>query len=202
MFRKLVIASAVLALSSGVAFAGNYKGDYKGEAPCPTYTFGTGPYVGFSVGPRVNLTGTPTSYVGLEGTLSAGYGAMLAPNFYLAGEILVADSANLKDFEYTQPGLNTQIGSRSSWSYGLSVLPGVMINDHVLGYVRLGVIRTRFSDQGSNNTGGQIGLGAQTNVYQNWDLRGEYVYSQYNSVSGIGKPMSHQFNLGVVYKFI
>ncbi len=49
MFKKLLIASAVLAASSSVAFAGHsYKGerDYKGEMPaapvCPTYSYAAG----------------------------------------------------------------------------------------------------------------------------------------------------------------
>ncbi|EKD71436.1 MAG: hypothetical protein ACD_46C00181G0001 [uncultured bacterium] len=77
-----------------------------------------------------------------------------------------------------------------------------MITDYVLTYLRAGVVRARFSDMSTNKTGWQIGLGGQTNIYQNWDLRGEYVYSQYQSISGIGKPASDQVNLGIVYKFV
>jgi len=200
MFKKLLIASTVLALSSSVAFAASYKGDYKGEAapaPCPTYVFGTGPYVGLSVGPIVNVTGTPRAYIGLNGTLSAGYSMMMNPMWYLAGEIFVQDSAKLKDYT----GVSGS-GVRSSWGYGIDILPGYMINDHTLGYGRLGAIRSRFSDQGQNATGWQIGVGMQTALAQNWDLRGEYVYSQYASVTGIGKPQSHEVNAGVVYKFL
>ncbi len=46
-----------------------------------------------------------------------------------------------------------------------------MITDYVLGYGRLGVVRSRFSDQSNNATGWQVGLGGQTNLAQNWDLR-------------------------------
>jgi len=200
MFKKLLIASAVLVTSSSVAFAGHsYKGerDYKGEmSPCPAYAFAAGPYLGLSVGPRTNITGTPTAYKGLEGTISAGWGTMLNPSWYLAGEIFGSDSIQLENYT------NNGAGVKTSWSYGLDIIPGYMITDYVLAYMRAGVVRTRFTDQSVNKNGWQVGLGGQTNLYQNWDLRGEYVYSQYSSVSGIGKPSSDQFNLGIVYKFL
>lgn len=204
MFRKLLIASAVLALTSSVAFAHNYKGDYKGEA-CPTYNFLAGPYVGLSVGPKVIFTGAPAVYHGFEGTLSAGYAAMMNPMFYLAGELFVQDSAKFKN--YTAPGAGSV---RTRWGWGASILPGYMVNDHALAFLRLGVVDTRFSSShsshhSSNNNGrwgGQIGLGGQTNICGNWDLRGETVYSQYKRVSHVGRPRGYNFNVGIVYKFV
>lgn len=199
MFKKLLIASAVLVMGSSVSFAGkhHYKGeDYKGERMvCPTYQFTAGPYLGLSVGPRTNYTGTPTVYKAIEGTLSAGWAGMLDPMWYLAAEIFVGDSAQIEDYK------NSGNGVKSTWSYGLDIIPGFMITDHVLAYLRAGVIETRFQDQGQNKTGWQVGLGGQTNVYQNWDIRGEYVYSGYGKVSGIGKVSADQFNFGVVYKW-
>jgi opacity protein-like surface antigen len=198
--KKLVIASAILAASTSVAFANaSYKGeDYKGEMaqPCPTYQFLAGPYLGLSIGPRINYSGTPTAYSGGEGTLSAGYAAMVNPDFYLAGEILGGGNVQFKDFK------NAGNGSKTTWTYGIDIIPGYMITDHVLGYLRAGVVRSRFTDQGTNATGWQVGLGGQTNIYQNWDLRGEYVYTNYNSVTGVGKPQGNVFNLGVLYKFV
>ena len=203
MFNKLLVATVVMAASSSIAFAGaGYKGerDLKAEMPpCPTYQYTSGPYIGLSVGPRVNYTGTPTTYVGIEGTLSLGYGMMLSPSWYLAAELLGADSAQIKDYRASTPGHG---GVRSSWSWGGSVIPGVMVTDYTLGYIRLGGVSTRFMDQGSNKGGWQVGLGGQTAVAPNWDLRGEYVYTGYSSVSGIGKPNGDQFNLGVTYKFL
>lgn len=199
MFKKIVIASAVLAASS-VAFAGhNYKGDYKGEtvAPCPTYQFMAGPYLGLSAGVRNNYTGTPVVYKGLEGTISAGWGWMLDPMWYLAGEIFAGDSINLKNYKAADGS-----SVKSTWSVGIDILPGFMITDHVLAYLRAGWVRTRFNDQGTNKSGWQIGLGGQTNLWANWDLRGEYVYSYYGKVNAIGHPQADQFNLGIIYKFI
>lgn len=205
MFKKLLVSTAVLALSS-TAFAGhNYKGEgkckdtYKDMNPCPCYQYMAGPYLGLSAGVRNNYSGTPNVYKGIEGTISAGYAAMLTPEWYLAGEIFGSDSAQLKNYNSIgSPGVKT------SWNWGLSLIPGYMLTDHVLGYIRLGGIQSHFTGNGQsvNKSGWQIGLGGQTNLYDNWDLRGEYVYSQYGSISNVGKPAADQFNLGIIYKFI
>jgi len=177
------------------------KADYKGEvaAPCPANVcpnpFMGGAYLGFSVASRVNYTSSPAVYNGLEGTLLGGYG-WLWDQWYAALEIFVQDSTQITN--------NTSsVGSaKSSWGYGLSILPGYMLVDNVLGYLRLGIVETRFSTRSSNLLGGQIGLGLDTALCNNWDLRAEYVYSFYNSISNHGgNPKSQQFNLGLVYKF-
>lgn len=198
MFKKLLIASAVLALSSG-AFAHSYKGEYKdmGPAPCPTYTYTTGPYIGLSIGPRVNITGHPVAFKGFDGVLSLGWGMLFPPMWYLAGELFAGGSANLKNYKDADGH-----GVRSTWSWGGSIIPGFMLTDHVLAFLRVGAQRTRFSDVSVHKTGWHVGLGGQTNVYQNWDVRAEYIYSQYGSTDNIGKPTTDQFLLGVVYKFV
>src|SRR3990167_186266 len=204
MLKKVLIASTAIIACSGVAFAGgSYKGekDYKGEVtPCPAYSYAAGPYLGLSAGVRDNYSGSPTFYKGIEGTLSAGYAGMVTPSFYLAGEIFGGDSWQIKDFKSvdTVP-LNS---SRTTWSYGASLIPGYMITDYVLAYLRGGAVRSRFSNQSANATGWQVGLGGQTNIAQNWDIRGEYVYTGYGSVTRLGNPASDVFNLGIVYKFV
>ena len=203
MLKKLVIASAVLAASTSVVFAGpSYKGEAMPQpAPCPVYTYSTGPYLGFSVGDRTNMSSYSGAFKGADFTLSGGYGAMLTPDFYLAGEVFVLDTAKVSDY-----ALNNTVSLQSTWGYGASILPGYMINERVLGYLRGGVIRTRFNNQSGNATGGTFGLGLQTPLDHNWDLRAEYDWSWYNKVSGsavgVGSPRTTLFNVGIVYKFI
>lgn len=203
MFKKLLIASAILVMGTSMSFAGrhHYKGevDYKGEKPmvCPTYQYTAGPYLGLSVGSTTSYTHTPTVYQGFQGTLSAGWAGMLDPMWYLAGEVYVGDSAQIND--YKAIGGN---GVRTSWTYGLDLIPGVMITDYVLLYLRAGVVTTRFSDISTYKTGWQAGIGAQTNIYENWDGRIEYIYSGYGSIDSIGKPTVNQANIGVIYKFV
>jgi len=206
MFRKLIIASAVVALSSNLAYAHkNYKGEqgepvYKGEAPCPVEVYTAGPYVGLGVGPRVNVTGSPSVAEEFTGMLSLGYGALWDQTYYLAGELFAQDSAKLKSW-------NNSLGAsgRDTWGAGVSVLPGYMITSHVLGYLRGSWEQSHFNNTAggnSNKSGWGLGLGAQTNIVQNWDLRGEYDYTQYSRVTNVGKVLSHQVVLGLVYKFV
>src|SRR5579871_5664869 len=104
MFKKLLIASVILATSTSMALA-QRSYDYKGERvvapPCPTYSFAAAPYLGLSIGPRTNFLGTPAVQQGLTGTVSAGYAGMVNPADYLAGELFVNGNLNLKDYRNT-----------------------------------------------------------------------------------------------------
>jgi opacity protein-like surface antigen len=203
MFKKLLVFSTTFILTTSVALANHvYKDeamDYKNEVPRPpcAASNGSGAYIGASVGLRTNYTRTPVVYKGLEGTLSLGYGEMLTPNFYLAGEIFGGDSAQLVNYRDAAGN-----GVRSTWSYGFDLIPGLMLTDTVLSYLRAGVVRSRFSNQSANANAWQAGLGMQTNVATNWDLRFEYIFNVYRSVNVIGNPYSDQYNLGLVYKFM
>ncbi|HLB43319.1 MAG TPA: outer membrane beta-barrel protein [Gammaproteobacteria bacterium] len=207
MFKKLLIVSMVISASSSIAFAGQaYKGekDYKGEmAATPCSTFMAGPYIGLSIGDRTNFTGSPLVFKGLDGNLSLGYGALVSPSFYLAGEVFGIGTASIKDFT-TSMSVSKNVSAKSSWGYGLSILPGYMLTDTVLGYIRGGVLRTRFNGTSvdTNGTGWQIGLGGQTSLASNWDIRAEYIYSYYGTISNAGKLSSDQANVGLVYKFL
>lgn len=171
MFRKLLLASAILAVSSSIAYA-------------------TGPYVGISAGIQTNTSSSANARV-VPITLSAGYGASICQNFYLGGEVFgVPYSWTVSDN-----------GLKSTYGYGASIIPGIMLGDHTIGYVRAGVVRSHFTNSNSNVNGSQLGLGMQTSLCQNWDVRGEYVYTAYRNTSSGGSPKADQFNLGLVYRF-
>lgn len=242
MFKKLLVTSAILAASSSVAFAGGYKGEnYKGEAPCATCQYLAGPYLGLSIGSRINWQERPTLYhqyytdpvagsyyynnyyqgynvfTGISGIASIGYGMMVNPMFYIAGEFFADDTARTSNNHGTK-------NVRSTWDYGFDVIPGVLVGDCVLAYFRAGVIETQFQGHHSNSrTGWRVGLGAETNIYQNWDARMEFVYNQWSNNNNNHHhhrattdilPLVYyhghanryirgeQFNLGVVYKFL
>ena len=176
MFKKIIMASAVLAVSSSVALANG------------------APYIGASVGQKTN-TSTDRNFRGVTGDIFVGYGATIGEGVYLGGEVFVnAATANVSDN-----------GLKSTTGYGASFIPGLLISDHTMGYLRIGILRSSFTPSGLSKTSvtaGQLGLGLQTNLMQNWDLRGEYDYDAYNSLSGVdGKPRSDEFNLGLIYKF-
>jgi len=175
MFKKLLIGGVILAVTTNAAFAG-------------------APYLGASLGQRVN-TSTNRNFRGVPVDFFVGYGATIGEGIYLAGEVF----ANLATAQVSDNGL------KSNYGYGVSFIPGLLLSDHTMGYLRAGIIRSRFSPSGLKNStvsGGQFGLGLQTNLMQNWDLRGEYDYDAYSSLSGVsGNPRSDEFNLGMIYKF-
>lgn len=200
MFKKLLIASAVLAVTSSVAFAANYKGEYKdvAPAPCPTYHPAVAPYLGVSLGNKLTYGSSSRVFNGLVGTLSLGYGGIVAPNWYLAGELFIDGVAKIKDYSSTN-----SLSAQNTWDGGLSIIPGYMITDQVLGYLRLGVQSTRFNNLNTTKTGWHVGLGDQFNVAPNWDMRAEYVYTYYGSKSNtIGRIQSNGVNLGLIYRFM
>lgn len=163
-------------------------------ATAPAYK--TGIYIGASVGPQWNISGTPAAYSGLEGTLSIGLGH-LWNRLYLAGEFFGGSSINLKNYLST-----SGYSIRSTSSYGGDFIPGFMITDTFLGYLRIGGLQTRFNDLMVNSNAWQIGVGGQTNVYGNLDLRAEYIFSLYDRVPNLGRPQVSQFNVGLTYKFV
>lgn len=176
MFKKIIMASAILAVSSSVAFANG------------------APYIGGSVGQKTN-TSTYRNFRGVTANVFVGYGATIGEGIYLGGEVF----SNVATASISDNGL------KSSFGYGASFIPGLLISDHTMGFLRLGILRTRFSPSGlsvSTISAGQLGVGLQTNLMQNWDLRGEYDYDAYGSLSNVdGKPRSDEFNLGLIYKF-
>ena len=200
--KKLLIATAILAASSTVAMAAG------------------APYVGVGLGLNsasnsISINnGTTIKNLGARGALFdvfAGYGIVVNQNIYLGGEVF--GSATSAQGKITAPNGNF-VRVQTKNSFGISLMPGVMLGEHTLAYLRAGIVRTSFN--AANNSagvyvsknksvnGGQLGLGLQTSLAQNIDLRGEYVYTSYRSFNvGAAKvsPNSDQFNLGVIYKF-
>ena len=186
---------------------GNYL-----QTPSKEYNYKAGPYVGFSIGPRIMVTGTPLQYVGVDGTLSVGYGHLWNQWFYLGGEIFGGNSIRMKNFGPQNIAQARIKNVRTSWNYGFDAIPGIMINDHTLGYVRGGVVNTRFQIQTAqfsvvetDPTGWRVGVGMQTNVYKNLDVRFDYIYNQFYRQTNpipIGRPVMNLFEFGVVYRFV
>lgn len=203
MFNKSIIAIAVFAASTSIALAHHhaYKGerDYKGEvaaAPCPIPTFLAGPYVGVSVGSRTNYAGTPAVFRGIDGTIALGYATMVDPSWYFAGEIYGTGTGNIRNAPNDDP---TDL--KSNWGWGASVIPGYLITDTVLAYLRLGGNSTHLNNQSTTKSGWHVGLGGQTNLNRNWDIRAEYVVTSYGRINGahMGSDVA---NLGLNYRFM
>lgn len=182
MLKKFLLVGSVLAVSVNVACAN------------------PAPYIGAGLGITTNTTTSGShfgSYRGVPFNVFAGYGGNVNESFYLAGEVGgTVGNATLND--------NGTL--KTSYSYGASVIPGVMLSDHTLAFGRVGVVGTHFSSLDTTRAGAQFGLGMQTSLTQNLDLRGEYDYTAYKNVNALrfndsSNPRTDAFNLGLVYKF-
>lgn len=213
MFKKLVVASA-LVLASSAAFAGSA---YVGAGLGVSHQMFTAKEDAdmIDMHSKSNFGGT-----GALLNLNAGYGAKLNQKIYLGGEVLVnATSANVKGTEFSTADDELTLKFKTKYTIGASIIPGVMVNDNTMAYARVGIVRSRFdvktsgtgsfegmsdSDQDSV-TGGQFGLGLQTKLTQNVDLRGEYTYNTYRSFNSNGievNPSSGNATVGFIYKFV
>ena len=153
------------------------------------------PYLGAAVGIATNTSDAPNlNYRGMPLTLSAGYGGLLSQNLYLGGEVFGRlGTANLDNN-----------GLKSSYGYGISVLPGLMLGERAMTFLRVGWVRSHFTPEGTTSNrdvdGAQLGVGMQLGLTQNVDLRGEYTFSDYQSFGSIRNPKQDQYNLGLIFK--
>jgi hypothetical protein len=176
MLKKITLASVLSALTISTAHASAF-------------------YAGPSLG-LINHTSPNGSYRGIQPTLHVGYMDMVSTCTYIAFEGFASPgNAELSD--------DTPAGNslKSTYSMGASFIPGYLITDNVIGYLRLGIIDTNFSS-GSSKAGGQAGLGLQTALTDEWRLYMEYDYSKYSSNKSLGTVKTDQFVLGVNYLFL
>lgn len=181
MFKKILFANVIMSASIGAASANSI----------------TAPYIGASLGVNVNSTthaagGDAGVYRGIPAKVFAGYGGLLAQSFYLAGEL----TATLGNFE-----ISNKNSMKTSYGFGLSVLPGFTMSDSTLVFGRIGYVRARFTNVNAMVNGGQLGLGMQTALTQSMDLRAEYDYTDYASTGAINSPRTDEYTLGLVYRF-
>jgi opacity protein-like surface antigen len=154
------------------------------------------PYVGVSIGETSNFSNKTISrsFRGIPVTTTVGYIAMMSPYVYLGGEFFgVLGNVTLDNN-----------GLKSTHSYGVSVVPAIMIADHTLAFMRVGLIWTMFKPQTIHSqwqNGYQLGMGLQFSVTPNIDLRTEYIYSAYNSFASVVNPSQDTYNFGIIYKF-
>src|SRR5439155_26844016 len=92
-------------------------------------------------------------------------------------------------------------GLETTYGYGASIIRGLVLSDHTVAFARARVIRSHFA---KTKTGGQVGVGIQTALTQNVDLRGEYDFAAYGTFKRQGfknEPRTDAFNLSAVYNF-
>lgn len=82
---------------------------------------------------------------------------------------------------------------------GVSMIPGIILNHDSLIYTRIGTGTFLYSKDRSYFTGGQLGIGLQSKISDNWSLRGEYIYTGSGIFTGFGNARFNLFNLALIY---
>jgi len=176
MKKLSLVSSIVLASLSTGAMAGNF-------------------YLGPSLFYQHN-SASHSSFSGLHPRLSLGYGSMMG-DYYLGGEIFAIPFTAVM----SNSNSNGAVSAKTTHGFGISFIPGVMVNDTLLAYLRLGVISSKFSAPNTMKTGGQAGLGLKVPLSTRWDMRAEYIYTAYQSISGLGSVKANEIGIGFVYNF-
>ena len=209
MFKKIVIASGMLLVSSNIALADMLI-----------------PYVGADLALDLgrwtlkDVTGARTNAnaKGAYGDLVAGFGWTGAERFYLGAEVFGAQSSTRTPTKVINTsGGTTGAFARMRWTYGASLLPGYRLTDTAITYLRFSVLKSRFQlYQGSipagfsfhyeiaNAKGVQVGIGLQNDFSRNWGIRGEYDYVTYRSISLFNnkfRAYDNQIKVGLMYNF-
>lgn len=153
------------------------------------------PYFGLNLHIE-DLTTSDNNFRGLRPRLALGY-STIEDSYYWGAELFASPTVYTLTNSHNA-GANSL---RTSQEYGFSVLPGLLLSEGLVGYLRLGVVTTRFRAPSTTKLGGQLGVGLQSSFSSAWSLRGEYIYSAYSNVDSIGSPESDQFAIGLIYQF-
>jgi opacity protein-like surface antigen len=154
------------------------------------------PYIGIGTGIIINTSNQSllSTFRGVPLNFYLGYGGLLDPSFYLASELMVTAGT----------GTLTSGQLKTTYGYGISLIPGLMLTNQTLSFLRFSLLRARASTLSTSPNGGQVGLGMQTGLTQNVDVRMEYDYTFFRGFSRGGTSIglrSDQFLLGLLYKF-
>lgn len=154
----------------------------------------------FYIAPSISYDGFRTQsveFIGFTPRLAVGYGGPFNELVYLAAEIF-ANPKPITKHNYSNITGNLQ----PSYTYGLSVLPAIILDDLVMAYGRLSILQTRFSYYDVRRTGYQAGAGLEVFFSDIWTVRGEYAYTRYQTLDNLGKPDLDEFTLALVYRFL
>lgn len=186
MVKRLLAASMIFFCALSSAFADMLdRTSYGCLYLAPTITY-------------ENITSNNVDFEGVTPRLSLGYGAVIPPLFpvYMGIEIYGSpQSLTIHNHKQGTPGL------KPSYHLGASLMPGVYLDQVLIGFARLGVVYTHFKNLDATRTGFEAGLGLQARVSDKWDLRGEYDYVTYGKINPLGNVTSGTYIFGAVYKF-
>lgn len=135
------------------------------------------------------------NFRGLYPKFAVGYWDLIS-YFYLAGELYLTPTT----LSLSESNNNRAQSARTTTGYGASIIPGLLLSETIIGYLRLGYEATNFYGPDTTKSGAQFGAGLQSSLSENWSIRVEYLYTAYSNVASIGSPSSDQYGLGLIYK--
>jgi opacity protein-like surface antigen len=215
MSKKLLIAAAAVAMSSGAMAQSAFEGFY-GQVG-----------VGYENNSFANKTASPSSISfaapsqsagGFSGTVGLGYNYAVAPNLVLGlgvdyNPLSVKSGQSALANGLTGYNTTTQASNR----YNIFVTPGYQFGADKLGYIKLGYSAEQLKAQNSgglstsgtaNASGYIVGLGYKQLIDKNIYVFGEANYMTYSNIaissggSSINTtPSAYQALVGVGYKF-
>jgi len=150
----------------------------------------------FYLGPTIvyqTMSVNNAGYNGIAPRMTLGYEDMLTPVIYTGVEIF-SNPTTIK--VYNNP--SDQGSLRVTYSYGASLLPGINFDNTIVGYGRLGLIRTRFDNLGQVKSGVEYGVGIKWMLNDLWSAKGEYTYTKYNNINPMGHPSSNTYSIGLL----
>ena len=155
----------------------------------------------FYIGPMVEFTSFSKDnarFQGLAPHLTLGYGDLLTGCVYLAGEIGVGP----KTLKWTDTKNNKGIDLKTTSNYGASLIPGYILDNVVMIYLRLGIVATNFDSLNTTKQGFTAGIGLEGVLDPNWSVRGEYDVTKYAAINGVGHVSSGTYAVGLKYTFL
>lgn len=181
MFRKAIILWSVIGMwlaCSCDVFARNAAGAVYIK---PTFSF---------MSTAINSTNPSEVY---SPTIAAGLSGIFSEFLYLGGEVFWTPKSI--------PLHSQSNNMRISFQYGVSLLPGIVLDSSTIAYGRIGAITSMFSSLNEKKSAAELGLGVLYDWSSSWSLVGEYDYMRYQSFSGLGAPITNQFTVGLMLKF-
>lgn len=173
--KKLILIAFMLSSFNLPAFAGHF---YVGPTLLGQHTFAK-----------------HTHFDGIHPRLSLGYANSYQDDLYFAYEIFGVPATATLSESHDDPSVSV----KTTHSIGFSFIIGTPLSDALLGFVRVGGIRSTFSGPDQSKSGVQGGFGIQTPLSTAWNIHAEYIYTAYQSISVIGTPKSNEIGIGLTY---